>query len=60
MGAKSEELAYAVRVRSKSSMVEPQTFYTLSTYCYQFIAFLETGHITPAVADRIVQLRKRR
>jgi len=34
METKSEELAYAVRVRCKSSMLELQTFYTLSTYCY--------------------------
>jgi len=38
-------------------MLEPQTFYTLSTYCYKFVTFLGTGHIAPAVADRtIVQL----
>ena len=54
MGGKSEELAYAVRVRSKSSMLEPQTFYTLSTYCYQFVTFLGTGRIAPAVADRAI------
>jgi hypothetical protein len=51
MGAKSKEIAYAIKVQSETSMLEPQTFYTLSTYCCHFVTFLGTSHNALAVGD---------